>query len=159
MSGEWPDRAIATRDMRVDTAFPRTKAVAVTVGKSSLVLFVLVLAAMMALTLLPAPAQATHRPRQYCSESGDVCAQTIKDDGVRLQIGSFAFRGRYRLCVTTPDEDRTCKEFRMRERASGLYASNIRWARHFPTEGPGAYRVSWHKFGSRIGPVLGFHIK
>ena len=121
---------------------------------------VLVLLAMaMALTLTPTIARADHRPNSYCSPNGDYCTEAIKDDGVRLKIGAFAFRGRYKLCVTTPHGDRTCREFRMTENAAGQYADSVRWARHFPNHGAGAYRVVWRKFGDRLGPVLGFHIR
>lgn len=117
------------------------------------------LAMAMALTLTPTSAQAGHRPRSYCSPNGDYCTEAVKDDGVRLKIAGFAFRGRYKLCVTTPHEDRTCQEFRMTENDAGQYADSVRWARHFPSEGSGAYRVAWRKSGERLGPVLGFHIK
>ena len=129
------------------------------VTRTWVVRLALVLAAAVAMTLVPSAAQADHRDNDYCSPSGDYCTEVRKNDGVRLRIGSLAFGGRYRLCVTTPDDDRTCKEFFMRENDEGFNADSVRWARHFPTEGPGAYRVSWHKFGDRLGPVLGFHIR
>ena len=121
---------------------------------------VLVLLAMaMALTLTPTIARADHRPNGYFSPNGDYYTKAFKDDGVRLELGALAFSGRFRLCVTTPDDERTCRRFRLREDDDGVYKRRVRWAEHFPTAGPGAYKVSWHKGGGRLGPVLGFHIR
>ena len=113
-----------------------------------------------ALTLSPDVAGASNRPTSYCSPSGDYCTETdVKNGFRRLRIGSLSFSGRYQLCVTGPQDIRQCKRFRMTENQNGLYGDSVRWRRQFSFQGPGAYRVSWHKFGSRLGPVLGFHVR
>ena len=109
--------------------------------------------------LLPVAVQANHRPNLYCSESGDVCLTTAKDDGVRkLRIGLAAkYFQRYRLCVVAPNDSRTCKSFDI-ERHGDVYGDSVRWSRHFPNEGSGAYTVIWKNSGERIGKKLGFHV-
>jgi hypothetical protein len=119
------------------------------------------LVAVIALGLLPTPAGASHRPTVYCSPSGDVCQSTRKVDGVRrLRITLAAkYFGRYRLCVTAPDDVRTCEEFRIRKRGD-TYGSSVRWGRHFPRKGAGAYDVRWQILPGRdrVGRLLGFHV-
>ena len=121
-------------------------------------LLALTLMTAVALTTAPAPAQASHRPNDYCSPSGDYCTETVVRDGARrFRISSLSFSGRYRLCVTGPNDVRVCKRFRLEDGDRGSFNDSVRWRRHFETQGAGAYRVSWHKFGARLGPVLGFH--
>lgn len=105
-------------------------------------------------------AEAGHRPQEYCSESGDVCQSTKKIDGVRkLKITLAAkYFSRYNLCVKAPDGALTCKRFRIRE-SGASYGSTVRWRRHFPNAGEGAYTVTWKANGDRIGARLGFHQK
>jgi hypothetical protein len=93
----------------------------------------------------------------YCSPSGDFCTEIVRqgDDAI-LRIGTFAHRGRYGLCVTAPDGSRVCKRFRLRDTGDGLYASRVRWSRHYPDEGNGVYRVRWRQFGGNLGPRLSF---
>ena len=63
---------------------------------------------------------------------------------------------RYRLCVTGPNEERSCRRFRI---AAGEDTDAVRWRRHFPFEGEGGYIVEWRRPGGRlIGKVLGFHV-
>jgi hypothetical protein len=116
---------------------------------------------MLALGLLPVAAQAHHRPTAYCSPSGDVCQSTQKVDGarvLRITLAAKYFR-RYELCVTNPDDERTCEEFRITKRGSA-FGSSVRSKRHFPRSGPGAYDVRWRTLdGQRIGHLLGFHIR
>jgi hypothetical protein len=106
-------------------------------------------------------ASAHHRPTAYCSPSGDVCQSTRKADGVRkLRITLAAkYFGRYRLCVIAPDDVRTCEEFRIRK-SGEVYGSSVRWSRHFPRSGPGAYDVRWQTLPGRdrVGRLLGFHV-
>jgi hypothetical protein len=92
----------------------------------------------------------------YCSPSGDFCTEVVRqgDDAI-LRIGTFAHRGRYRLCVTAPDGSRVCKRFRLRNDGDGLYVSRVRWSRHYPDEGRGVYRVRWQQSGN-LGPRLSF---
>jgi hypothetical protein len=120
---------------------------------------VLIAAVAGAVLLAPLPAGANHRPQNYCSESGDVCQSTKKMDGVRkLRITLAAkYFNRYKLCVKAPDDSTTCKRFRIREQGSA-YGSTVRWRKHFPNAGEGAYTVTWRNGGSRIGARLGFHV-
>ncbi|MDQ3982988.1 MAG: hypothetical protein M3271_09960 [Actinomycetota bacterium] len=106
------------------------------------------------------PAHANHRPQNYCSESGDVCQSTKRIDGVRkLRITLAAkYFDRYKLCVKAPDDSTTCKRFRIRKQGD-VYGSTVRWRKHFPNEGEGAYTVTWRNGGSRIGARLGFHVR
>lgn len=118
------------------------------------------ISALLAIGLVPVAAQAHHRPTAYCSPSGDVCQSTRKVDGVRVLRITLAAKyfGRYDLCVTDPDDQRTCERFRIRKRGAA-YGSTVRWKNHFPRGGPGAYDVRWRMLdGQRIGRLLGFHI-
>jgi hypothetical protein len=93
----------------------------------------------------------------FCSPTGDFCTAVVRqgDDAI-FRIGTFAHRGRYRLCVTAPDQSRVCKRFRLRHDSGGLFASRVRWSRHYPDEGRGLYRVRWRQFGGNLGPRLSF---
>jgi hypothetical protein len=115
--------------------------------------------AVIAALLAPAPVAANHLPQSGCSPSGDVCKSVKKVDGVRklkitLQAEYFT---RYKLCVEAPDGSTTCKRFRIRE-SGDAYGSTVRWRKHFPHEGEGAYTVTWRAGGSRLGRRLGFHV-
>ena len=116
------------------------------------------LAATGALALGIAPASASHAPNAYCSESGDVCTSTKKEDGVRKLSISLAaeYFQHYTLCVTGPEGDRSCKRFAISDQG-GAYGDSVNWARQFPDQGPGAYTVVWKSGGSRISKRLGFH--
>ena len=108
-------------------------------------------------TLVPV-AQAGHRPSEYCSESGDVCQSTKRVDGVRkltITLGGKYF-SRYKLCVKAPDDSTTCKKFKIKDMGPA-YGSSVRWKKHFPDAGAGAYTVTWKNRGTRIGARLGFH--
>lgn len=117
--------------------------------------------AVLALGLLPGSASAHHRPTVRCSPSGDVCQSTRKVDGIRkLRITLAAkYFSRYRLCVTAPDDVRTCKVFRIHDQGA-VYGSSVRWGRAFPRSGPGAYDVRWQSMPdrARVGRLLGFHV-
>lgn len=118
--------------------------------------------AAVALVVSVAPgAGAHHRPNVYCSESGDMCQSTGKVNNVRrLQIRTlYDYFLTYRVCVKPPYADATCKRFRMHETENASWASSIRWRRHFPMMGAGAYTVTWRANGSRIGRRLGFHVR
>ena len=123
--------------------------------KSALVALALTLAAM------GSPAAASHAPQVYCSESGDVCASTKKVDGRRLlRLGLAAdYFDTYRLCVRAPDGSRLCKSFAVEKYEGGVYGDSVRWRKHFPDKGPGAYSVRWRANGNSITPRLGFHTK
>ena len=105
------------------------------------------------------PAQADHRPQEGCSESGDICQSTKRVDGVRklrITLQSKYFE-RYKLCVKAPDGATTCKRFRIRK-SGEQFGSSVRWRKHFPHAGEGAYTVTWRTGGNRIGLRLGFHV-
>ena len=106
-----------------------------------------------AAAVAPAPAEATG----YCSPTGDYCHSAGKRDGVvRLTLDTFAFRGRVRVCVTAPDDRRTCRRFRLRRRANGVHGFSVRWSAHFPDRGPGRYRVRFRYAGTSLGPADSF---
>lgn len=124
----------------------------------------LVLAGVLASVLAAPPARAEHRDSRYCVEERDYCVAAYVADGVhKLRISSApgTFAGRYRVCVTGPQDLRECREFRM-ERFEGVddRSRDIkRWRRHFTHQGIGDYKVTWYKFGGPVGPTLGFHVK
>lgn len=120
-----------------------------------LLLLVVVAAQLPALT-----AVASHYPNEFCSESGDVCTDTHKVDGVRkLRIGTAAkYFSHYKLCVTAPDDSRECKRFEIHKSGAG-YGDTVNWAKQFPNKGEGAYTVRWKAQGNYITPKLGFHVK
>lgn len=108
-----------------------------------------------------APAAADHRKPTYCSESGDTCFETFVVDGVRkFRLVSFHDYGRFGICVTAPDGQRDCEQFRVRDgNEDGIYVRTVRWRRQFPYHGPGPYRFALRDGGQRVSPVLGFHAK
>ena len=118
----------------------------------------LVIVAALVVLGLSLPAAADHRPTSYCSESGDVCASTERADGARkLRISlTSKFFSNYNLCVTGPNGDKTCKEFRIESQGEG-FGDSVRWGRHFPDEGAGAYTVRW-KANDFQSKRLGFHV-
>jgi hypothetical protein len=115
----------------------------------------------MTLLLSAAPAVANHRPNSACSESGDVCISAKADGGVRklkISLGAKYFN-RYKLCVTTPDEERTCHRYRI-GKSGDVYGDSVRWDTHFPDGGSGAYDVVWRQGGNKLGgETLGFHVE
>lgn len=122
-----------------------------------------VLASAIALSILafPIAAEAGHKPNVYCSETGDICQSTTKVDGVRkLRISTAEkYFGKYKLCVTAPDGSTKCGEFRMYENGP-IWTGSVRWAKHFPHKGKGAYTVRWRPIEGpgQYGRRLGFHI-
>jgi hypothetical protein len=102
-------------------------------------------------------ALAAEARSSYCSRTGDYCTQVKRKSGrVYLGLSTFSFRGRYRLCVTTPVRERTCRVARLRRGAHGIYSSTVRWSKRFPKAGRGSYRVRWYYGGSQLGPALSF---
>jgi hypothetical protein len=101
-------------------------------------------------------APAAHAARvldSYCSPSGDYCTSvTVNGGRVKLNIATFSFTGRYRICVRGPRNKR-CHRFHLR-RNGELYVDRVDWANNFPSAALGTYHVSWHKFGARLGRVL-----
>lgn len=96
----------------------------------------------------------------YCSPTGDYCISSTRQAGaVFLQLRTFSFRGRVRICVTNPAARRVCRTFPLRSRPAGVYEVKIRWHRHFPNGGPGTYRVRFFTGRTRLGPVLDFRVR
>jgi hypothetical protein len=118
----------------------------------------LLVAALTVVAFVPS-AKADHKPKSYCSESGDVCISSRRVNGVvRLNIGLAAkYFNRYRLCVVAPDESRDCIKRRITDQGSS-YGDSVKWAKHFPDKGEGAYKAIWRQGGNRLGKVLGFHV-
>jgi hypothetical protein len=114
----------------------------------------LLLVAVVAAAAALAPAAAAKV--SYCSPSGDYCTSVAKLKGIRFfRITSFAFNGRVRICVRDPKGGRVCHSFRLNKQGPA-YGLSIRWRRHYPDRGPGAYRVSFFLGSTRLGPVLAF---
>ena len=115
-------------------------------------------AAVLVVTLAPR-VDAHHLPNGWCSETGDVCLGATRYKGERwlgIELEGRYF-SRYRLCVRAPDDSVACKVFRIQD-FSAFYGSGIRWHKHFPDKGEGAYVVTWRTVdGTRIGRRLGFH--
>lgn len=96
----------------------------------------------------------------YCSPSGDYCTSAARIKGaVVLQLRTFSFRGRVRICVTNPRRQRTCLRFLLRRQRAGIYQVSVKWHRHFPNAGPGVYRVRFFKGTTRLGPALTFRLR
>jgi hypothetical protein len=113
------------------------------------------LVAAAALLVAAAPAGAAS---SYCSPTGDYCTGVLgKGATVRLRITLIAHLfDDYRLCVTPPRGSRTCHGFRVHKIKHGLYESTVRWAKHFPSAGPGTYRARWRLGSAALGPALRF---
>jgi hypothetical protein len=96
----------------------------------------------------------------YCSPSGDYCTSAARIKGaVVLQVRTFSFRGRVRICVTNPRRSRTCRLVLLRRQRAGIYQVKVLWHRNFPRSGPGVYRVRFFKGTTRLGPALTFRLR
>lgn len=119
-------------------------------------LAVLAAASVAAELAAPSPAAATG----YCSPSGDQCYSAKKIRGqVRLQYGTFSFRGKLRTCVQAPGGQNDCRTFTLRVR-KGVSSIDVRWSRHFPRRGPGTYRVRFAgvSAGNQLGRAVTFRL-
>jgi hypothetical protein len=98
-------------------------------------------------------------PASYCSPSGDYCI-AVRGSGqaALLELATFSFSGRYRLCVADPRERRSCRRFALQRRGD-LFRSRVLWSENFPRRGPGIYRVTWHYMGVRLGLPLSFRVR
>jgi hypothetical protein len=95
----------------------------------------------------------------YCSPTGDYCTSAARQGGaVFLQLRTFSFRGKVRICVTNPASRRVCHSFALRPKRGGVYEAKVRWYRHYPNAGPGRYRVAFFTGRTRLGPVLDFRV-
>lgn len=112
------------------------------------------------LVAIQPPAHAHHRPHVYCSESGDLCQATRREDG-RRKFGillAARYFTRFHICVTDPDGFESCVPFRIRAYDNGNFGRVVTRRKYFPYGGKGAYTVRWVVEGDRIGKVLGFHV-
>jgi hypothetical protein len=111
----------------------------------------------LAVLLLALPATA-HARSSSCSPSGDVCYGAVgSGSAVRLRLTLAAeYFTRYRLCVRGPDGRRDCRRFRVRPIGNGMYGSTVRWARAFPSRGPGTYRATWDWGSGPVRPAVTF---
>ena len=121
----------------------------------------IVVALSMSLLALPEVAVADHKPNAWCSQTGDICLATKKIERKRrLTIATAAkYFDRFRVCVTAPDDSTKCKEFEIYKEGP-IYVRSVKWRRHFPNKGDGAYDVKWKGVNGegRYGRTLGFHV-
>jgi hypothetical protein len=125
--------------------------------------------------LSTASTAAAARPRvagaktiaSFCSSSGDVCYGVFNASGkVTLRITTAArYFGRYTLCVRLlpPQSDaahtRRCGSYPVFRQGGSTWGSTIRYARQFPVQRPGRYRVTWSLPSSGpLGPPLYFRL-
>ncbi|MDQ4144901.1 MAG: hypothetical protein M3198_14410 [Actinomycetota bacterium] len=115
-----------------------------------------------ALVVATAPAvDAHHRPRLYCSPSGDVCQSVTKVGGLRkLRIHTAAqYFEVFQLCVYSHRKDyEWCAPYELRQRAGGTWGRSVAWFKQWPSmRHRGAFTVSWWDGDTRIGRKLGLH--
>lgn len=104
-----------------------------------------------------APAQARSG---YCSSSGDVCYSAKRVGGrLLLVLDTFSFQGRVRACVKPPTGVTSCRSFRTRARAMGIYGIRARWSAHFPNRGAGTYGATFSYGGTTLGPAVSFAVR
>ena len=101
-----------------------------------------------------------HVRKAYGTPTGDYCtsAKRRKREAF-LELRTFSFSGGYRLCVTAPDDTRTCREFEL-ERSGNLFRSRVRWSKNYPDAGRGTYYVCWRVTSGKrcLGKQLSFRI-
>jgi len=118
------------------------------------------LSAALVVGLFAGGALASHRPNTFCSQTGDFCQSTARNNnGVRvLLFRSFVHRGKVRVCVKAPTNARTCVKDRFTDgNNDDVFVTRLKWSTNFPNEGPGAYTVDWRQNGGSAGKKLGFH--
>lgn len=128
---------------------------------SRAVRLLLVTAIAASLVAVSHPAQGHHRRNFHCSSSGDLCQSAREVDGPRtlgLLLAAKYFKT-FHLCVTDPDGFESCVPFRVRDHGDGTFGRDVKWRRHFPPGGAGAYTVKWMVGDERVGRVLGFHVR
>ena len=138
-------------------------------AKTGLVTLLLVAVLSTALTAAAArPAAApTKTIASFCSSSGDVCYGIFNASGkVILRITTAArYFGRYTLCVrllpplSDAEHARRCGSSPVFRQAGSAWGSTIRYARQFPVNRPGRYRVTWNlSSGTSLGRPLYFRL-
>ncbi|MPZ67898.1 MAG: hypothetical protein GEU71_00015 [Actinobacteria bacterium] len=102
---------------------------------------------------------ADHKPKSYCSPSGDICLSVKNSDGKRLLsfVEAAEYVSSFNLCVTAPDGSKECKRFQVKEDGP-VFSRQVNWAKHYPDMGPGDYIVAWRSGGGTLGKRLGFHV-
>jgi hypothetical protein len=111
-------------------------------------------------------AAGTKTIASFCSSSGDVCYGIFNASGkVTLRITTAArYFGRYTLCVRLlpPLSDaahaRRCGSYPVFRQGGSTWGSTIRYARQFPVNRPGRYRVTWSVSSGSLGPPLYFRL-
>jgi hypothetical protein len=106
--------------------------------------------------LLHRYAEAGGAASSTCVPGGATCASIKRDgDEAILRFATSTRKGdswrstlwgaekSYEICVRAPDGSRTCRRFTAQTESSGLIALRVRWSRHFPDRGRGAYDVRW----------------
>jgi hypothetical protein len=111
-----------------------------------------------ALTALAAAAPAAGKTA-YCSPTGDYCTSVARVKHVRyLQLSTFSFTGRVKICVRDPTATRTCHSYPLRK-SGPLFQVRVIWKRHYPNPGPGTYRVTFFVGTAKLGPALTFTLR
>ena len=105
-------------------------------------------------------ARANHRPKEYCSESGDVCVSVNKkQEDFKFRLGMAAkYFDHYKLCVKAPEGEKECKTFKVKKMEGGVYGGIVSWVKNYTPGGNGAYTVIWKQGGNVLGKKLGFHV-
>ena len=67
---------------------------------------------------------------------------------------------RYRLCVTAPNGNTECHNYRLEEGERGSFSDSVRWRTNFSIHKPGAYTAVWKSLpdNTRVAKRLGFHV-
>lgn len=104
------------------------------------------------------PAQAHHRPRTYCSESGDICQRVRKAEGVRkLRIRAMdEYFDVFHLCVYSHRKDyEWCAPYELRQNDDGTWGRSEAWFKQWPNmRHRGRFTVSRWDGDTRIGEKL-----
>lgn len=121
---------------------------------------IVTLAASSLLAFVPtSPASAHDRANVYSSEDLYLSTRKINDKRTLLLMMRGPYFDTFRICVTRPSEDRACKRFPVGDSGGEVWGNDPVWRKHFPHQGAGAYAVTWHALGQRIGKKLGFHVR
>ena len=65
--------------------------------------------------------------------------------------------GRVKICVKGPTGAKVCHSFRLLKSGS-LYQAKARWAKSYPNQGRGTYRVTFFYGSTKLGPALSFRV-